>query len=204
MLEEGKRTIAYLCPQCRQPVIVERSVFQLAAAPSRLPCPCGKSAVQVEMLGDHCRLTVPCLFCGREHTVTCSTRALLHEKCVAFSCAASGLDCCYVGEEQAVFAAARRLEETLDKLEAEREERGAFLDEIVMHEVLSEVRDIAQRGGISCTCGSKRWRLQVHYSSVELICAQCGGALRLQAATESDLEDVCCRYTLQIKGKERE
>lgn len=202
MMEEAKRTIAYLCPKCRQPVVIERTVFQLAAAPAELSCPCGKSAVHTEMMGDRCKLTVPCLFCGKEHTVICPTQAFLSRKCLAFSCAASGLDCCYVGEEEAVFAATRRLEEAMDKVETESEERGAFLDEIIMHEVLSELKDIAQRGGISCTCGSKKWNLQVNYSSVDLICADCGGTLRLPAATDSDLEDICCKYTLQIKKKD--
>ena len=40
MIEDAKRSIAFLCPVCRQPVILERTVFQLAASGSRLPCPC--------------------------------------------------------------------------------------------------------------------------------------------------------------------
>ena len=115
MVEEAKRTIAYLCPECRQAVVAEKTVFSLAAAPGKIPCPCGKSALKTEMMGDRVKLTVPCLFCGREHTVTCSTHAFLHEKTLAFSCAASGLDCCYVGEEGPVFAAMERLEEAVDK-----------------------------------------------------------------------------------------
>lgn len=202
MAVESTRTIAYLCPDCRQTVAVERTIFQLAAAPAELPCPCGKSAVHTEMMGEACKLTVPCLFCGKEHTVVCPTDAFLHEPCLAFSCAASGLPCCFVGEEDAVFEAARRLEETLDKVGGEDEERSSFLDEIIMHEVLSELKDIAQRGGISCSCGSKSWNLQVHYSSVDVICADCGSVLRLPAATDSDLEDICCKYTLQIKKKD--
>ncbi len=202
MVEERKRTIAYLCPKCHSTVVVDRTVFQLAAAPTELPCPCGESGIQVEVMGDRTKITVPCMFCGKEHTVVCPTQAFFHEKCLAFSCAASGLACCYVGEEEAVYAAARRLEETLDKVEVEKEERGTFLDEIIMHEVLSELKDIAQRDGISCSCGSKKWNLQVNYSSVDLICADCGGTLRLPAATDSDLEDICCKYTLQIKGKD--
>ena len=201
MAGEAKRTIAYLCPDCRQTVIIERTVFQLAAAPAELPCPCGKSAVHTEMMGEHCKLTVPCLFCGTEHTVICPTETFLQKECLAFSCAASGLTCCYVGEEDALFHAAKRLEETKDKVGDEEEERGSFLDEIIMHEVLSELKDIAARGGISCTCGSKEWNLQVNYSSVDVICARCGGVLRLPAATDNDLEDLCCKYTLQIKGK---
>ena len=201
MVEEAKRTIAYLFPECRQAVVAEKTVFSLAAAPGKIPCPCGKSALKTEMMGDRVKLTVPCLFCGREHTVTCSTHAFLHEKTLAFSCAASGLDCCYVGEEGPVFAAMERLEEAVDKMEAAAGEKGTFLDEIIMHEVLSELRDIAQRGGISCACGSREWRLQVNFSSVDLICGRCGAALRIPAATADDLGDLCCKQTLVIRGK---
>ncbi|WP_417093062.1 hypothetical protein [Intestinimonas timonensis] len=202
MVEEAKRTIAYLCPACHQAVVAEKTVFSLAAAPGKIPCPCGKSALKTEIVGDRVKLTVPCLFCEKEHTVTCSTHAFLHEKALAFACATSGLDCCYVGEEGPVFAAMKRLEEAVDKLEAAAGEKGTFLDEIIMHEILSELRDIAQRGGISCTCGSKEWRLQVNFSSVDLICGHCGRALRIPAATADDLEDLCCKNTLLIKGKE--
>ena len=58
-MEEPKRTLAYLCPKCRQSVVVEQTVFRLAAAPSRLPCPCGGSALLVEMEG--CAIAQVCL-----------------------------------------------------------------------------------------------------------------------------------------------
>ena len=92
-------------------------------------------------------------------------------------------------------------EETVDKLEASAGAEGTFLDDIIMHEVLSELRDIAQRGGVSCTCGSREWKLQVNFSSVDLSCAQCGAALRIPAATADDLEDLCCKNTLVIRGR---
>lgn len=198
MVQESKRTLAYICPSCHQSVIVERSIFQLAASANELPCPCGKSALKVEMMGDRVKLTVPCLFCQTEHTVTCSAKAFLHEKALAFSCGASGLDCCYVGEEGPVFAAVRRLEEAVDKLEQDAGEKGAFLDELVMHEVLSELKDIAARGDISCACGSKQWKMQVNYSSIDLFCADCGAAMRIPAATASDIDDICCKNTIVI------
>ena len=207
MVEEAKRTLAYLCPACRQSVAVERSVFQLAASANELPCPCGKSSLRVELMGDRVKLTVPCLFCGKDHTVTCSSHAFLHEKVLAFSCAASGLDCCYVGEEGPVYAATARLEQALDKLESAKAagqagEDKPFLDEIVMEEVLSEIRDIAKRDGISCTCGSKKWTFQVNYSSVDLICTQCGAQVRIPAATADDIDDICCKTNIVIRGKQ--
>lgn len=202
MLEDAKRSIAFICPVCRQPVILERSAFQLAAAGSRLPCPCGKSGIDVELMGSQVRLRVPCLFCDREHTVSCSTSAFLHQKALAFACAASGLDCCYVGEEEPVFAAMKRLEETVDQLEAEAGESGTFLNDLVMEEILEELRDIGQRGGISCSCGCREFRIKVNYSSVELFCARCDGALRIPAATMSDIEDLCCKPSLTIRGRD--
>jgi len=201
MLQEASRTLSYICPACRQPVVIERSIFQLFAAPNRLSCPCGHSALGIEMRGERIKLTVPCLFCEKDHRVICSAHAFLHEKTLAFSCSASGLDCCYVGEEGPVFAATRRLEETLDKLETEAGRQGAFLDEIVMHEVLSELRDIAQRGGISCECGCSEWSMRLKYSAVELVCARCGAALRIPAAVADDIDSICCRETLLIGGK---
>ena len=66
-VEEPKRTLAYICPACRQSVIVERDLFSLAAATAHIKCPCGRSELRVEFVDDHVDLEVPCLFCGREH-----------------------------------------------------------------------------------------------------------------------------------------
>lgn len=201
MIEEAKRTLAYICPVCGKAVAVERTAFQLAASVNRLPCPCGKSELVVELAGDQCRLQVPCIFCGRDHKVSCSTRAFLHEKALAFSCAVSGLDCLYVGEEGPVFQALERLEEAVDRLvlEDQAEQKGAFLDELVMGEVLGEIKEIARRDGISCQCGSTVYGIRVGYSAVELVCARCGGTLRLPAATAGDIDDICCKTKLTIR-----
>lgn len=199
-MEEPKRTLAYLCPKCKQSVVVERSVFRLAAAPDKLPCPCGGSALQVEMEADHVDLTVPCAYCGQDHHVRCGAHTFLHERALAFSCKATGLDCLYVGEEDAVFRAIRRLEEATAQM-TESSGEQTFLNETIMTEVLGELKDIAARGGISCSCGSKNYKVKVLYSTVELACARCGAKLRLPAATGEDLEDLCCRYTLTIGGR---
>lgn len=205
MIQESKRYISYICPHCHQSVIVARDVFSLAAAPAQIKCPCGRSELRVDLMGIDVSMKVPCLFCGREHAVRCSSDAFLRQKALAFSCTASGLDCCYVGEEGAVYAATARLEQAVDKLDQHRnqEQEGTFLDEIVMQEVLSELKDIAQRGGISCACGSKQWGLKVNYSSIDLHCGQCGAEMRIPAATADDIDDICCKPTILIRGRKR-
>lgn len=203
-MSEEKRTIGYICPVCGKAVIIARTAFQLAASDSRLPCPCGKSELTIRQLGDHCEVTVPCVYCAKDHQTVCSNDALLHQNLLALTCAASGLGCCYIGEETEVFQAMEKLEQAVDKLvmDSQAEQRGAFLDEVVMGEVLGEIREIAARGGISCACGKKDYGIKVGFSSVDLICAHCGGVLRLDAATPDDIDAICAKYTLTIPGKE--
>ena len=47
MVEDTKRYLAYICPHCRQSVIVERDLFSLAASKAHIKCPCGKSEMTV-------------------------------------------------------------------------------------------------------------------------------------------------------------
>lgn len=205
-MPEQTRTIGYICPVCGNAVIASRTAFQLAAGNSVLPCPCGKSELGFHQKGDRCEVTVPCLFCAKDHTAVCSNSALLHQKLLALSCPASGLSCCCIGEEDHVFRAMEKLEAAVDKLRLDDQNgsRGAFLDEVVMGETLAELRDIAQRGGVSCGCGSTDYGVKVGYSSVDLVCASCGAALRLPAATQDDLAALCARDTLTIPGKKDE
>ena len=202
-MPDQTRSIGYICPVCGQAVIASRTAFQLCAGDSALPCPCGKSEIRFTQLGDRCEVTVPCLLCARDHTAVCSNDAMLNQKLLALSCPKSGLGCCYIGEEGPVFRAMEQLEQAVDKLRAddEGERRGAFLNDGVMAEVLSELRDIAQRGGVSCGCGSTDYGVKVGYAAVDVVCAACGAALRLPAATADDLDALCARYAITIPGR---
>lgn len=213
---DEKRFIGFLCPYCKQSVIVEISKDQLLTQTNRLPCPCGKSGVELKPMEDYLQIMVPCAFCGDEHTAKVPLSALYREKTLALSCQKTGMNSCIIGEEGPVTAAMQRVEKSYysmqDRLERQREmeaeedgsavEKSNFLNDFVMQEVLSEIREIAKRDGISCSCGSKQWKIKVHYGSVDIICAKCGAVLRLPAATSEDIDDVCCKTYLLIRGKE--
>ena len=126
MADITSRTIGYICPHCRNSVIAARSTFQLTASAScEIPCPCGKSSLNIEYLLDRFRITAPCVACGDRHTVTCPAEAFLSRKALAFSCHSTGMDCCYVGEEGAVFAAMERLEKATDHLAQEKDKQSS-------------------------------------------------------------------------------
>ena len=74
-------------------------------------------------------------------------------------------------------------------------------DNVIMYEVLSELKDIAARDGISCTCGSREYSIRVRRDAVDLECRRCGGRLRLPAATDEDLDRLCCQMKLTIRGR---
>ena len=196
---EETRSFGYICPACGRANFHTRSVFALTAAAARMECECGREALEVQTDGTKFRLWVPCGVCGGHHQAECSADALLHGRGIGLSCPVKQDLCCYVGREQEV---RRAMENLALRVEKDKGTDGeAFTDNVIMYEVLSELKDIAARGGISCTCGSTRYTVQVRRGAVDLVCADCGGRLRLPAATDEDLDDLCCRMKLTIKGK---
>ena len=201
---EEKRTIGYICPKCGAAVIAERSAFALSAGTAAVICDCGKSKLVLDYDGDTFHVTVPCGICGGEHTARVDAKAILTGRGVALTCPETRQYCCLMGEDGRVSAGMRELAITADKIKAREEDPQAFVDNVIMYEILSELKDIAGRGGISCACGCKRYNVEVRPGAVDLICGDCGAKLRLDAATDDDLDRLCCRDRLEIPGKRRD
>ena len=199
---EKMRTIGYLCPACRKQVIRDRSAFALAASGAVVACDCGKSTLTVDAEEQRFRLSVPCGVCGGEHTAVMDAAHLLEGKGVGLACPQTRQLCCFIGEPYEVEREMERLSLAVDKEVAHENGGGLFVDSVIMHEVLSELKEIAARPhGISCSCGSEKYRMEVRPTYVDLVCADCGARLRIEAATDEDLDRLCCNWTLQIRGK---
>ena len=194
------RSFGYICPRCGKPVMASRSAFVLSAAAVRIECPnCGKAELDVETDGTRFRLSVPCGLCGKTHVAECTADVVLRGRGIGLACPETKQLCCYVGEEDRV---RRAMEELAIRSEKDKtEDPEAFTDNVIMYEVLSELKDIAARGGVSCTCGSREYGIRVHRGAVDLECRRCGGRLRIDAATDEDLDRLCCQMTLTIKER---
>ena len=203
-MNEKSRTVGYLCPKCHKIVEEEVSSFALAASGAHIACSCGESALQIESDGEKFRLSVPCGLCGGEHLAECSAEAMLHGKGIGLACPQTKQLCCFIGEDYAVHRALEDLDITAAKESAQGENREAFVDTVIMYEILSELKDIAAREhGISCECGSEEYTMEIRPAAVDLICKNCGAKLRIGAATEEDLTSLCCQYRLKIKGRRK-
>ena len=196
---EETRTFGYLCPKCGKAVMASRTKFALSAAAIHIDCACEESTLEVQTDGVKFRLWVPCALCGKIHQAEVESAALMEGRGIGLACPETRQICCYVGQEEEVRS---QMEELAVRAEKEKcEEPQAFTDNVIMYEVLSELKDIAARDGISCTCGARDYRIRVLRSAVDLQCARCGATLRLSAGTDEDLDRLCCQMTLQIKGK---
>ena len=143
---EEMRSFGYICPECGKPVIASRSVFALTAAAARMECACEKSTLEVQTDGLKFRLWVPCGLCGKTHQAECSADAVLRGRGVGLACPETGQLCCFIGSEEEVERQMKELEIRAEKEKSESPE--AFTDNVIMYEVLSELRDIASRGGV--------------------------------------------------------
>lgn len=205
MSENRKRAIGYLCPSCGKKVIQERSEFALAASGAAVSCACGRSSLMIDAEERLFRLSVPCGACGGEHSAAVDAAKLLTGRGIALACPKTKRLCCFIGEPWEVERELERLALSSDR-EAERGGDGElFTDSLIMHEVLSELREIARRPhGIRCACGCERYSLEVRPAFVDVICADCGARLRVDAATDEDLDRLCCNWTLRIGETERD
>jgi hypothetical protein len=206
-MEEAKRAFGFVCPHCGKIVYAERTQFAMVAGPMDVICECGKSTLHMEADAlQRYHLQVPCGVCGGIHNAVCEEKALMTGRGIGLACAKAQQLCCYIGWPEEVRAKVEALADLCaeQKEKAETAEDGepeTFHNDIIMYEVLSELKDIAARGGISCACGSRAWTMKVHHAAVDLICSRCGTALRIPAGSDADLDELCCRMKLEIPGR---
>ena len=189
-MSEEMRTFGYLCPKCGKPVMGTRSIFALEASDAEIACECGGSVLRTEYDGRDYRVYVPCGLCSETHMAICPPDRMLRGA-TALACSQTKQFCCFIGPEGIVEKNLRELVILAEKEKQQQEEPEAFADNVIMYEILSELKDIAAR-----PCG-----MEIRRSSVDLVCRDCGARLRIPAATDRDLDDLCCHMKLVIPGK---
>ena len=201
-MHDEMRTFGYLCPKCGKTVMGTRSVFALAASNAEVECECGESRLNVAFDGEKYQVYVPCGICGETHMAVCPPERIL-EGATALGCSETKQFCCFIGPEGTVEKNLRELAILAEKEKQQKEEtEEAFVDNVIMYEVLSELKDIASRShGITCACGSEAYGMEIRRSAVDLVCRRCNAKLRIPAATDRDLDDLCCHMKLVIPGK---
>ena len=202
-MEEMVRSIGFLCSECGFPEQRQLSIFAFSGGETELCCrQCAKSRTKIVRNGERILITVPCIVCNERHTVMCSAHDFLYEPILAFSCSASGMDCCYVGKEEIVQKALRKLIDTLNAVSEEARQAASktVLKETILFEAMLQITDRSDQGKIRCECGSDDWDLDIRGAKIHVICNTCHGRLCLSAATIDDLEEISSMDEICIPG----
>ena len=185
--------IASRCPECGAIIADRISIFSMSSGHHNIKCKiCGKSTLSIALSADgKVRLTVPCLVCPHPHPYTLASTAFFNKELFLLQCSYSGLDVCFIGEEEKVDEAlrlsAKQLKELFEEQKNEEESKN-FLDAEVMQEVMYSVEELAITNRIKCDCGEPNLSIVVDYDKVRISCKDCGCKATLFASEKSDID----------------
>lgn len=178
ILEPKSTSIAYRCPSCGSGIMSAVGVFNLSADRVRLKCtnpdcksvkkteesdsPRDNSALDITLASDgSVRLSVPCIFCGKPHIFNVNPNLFYGKDIFMLPCPYSGINICFMGEQNHVKAELARNElELLDMLEENGIENfrdldadeAALPDPQIMEIVTFVIHDLDAEGKIYCRC----------------------------------------------------
>ncbi len=187
IIEPNKTTAAYRCPSCGSGIMSAVNVFDLSADRVKLKCDCKTSEMDIIALPDgRVQITVPCIFCRKNHTFTVNKSIFFGQDIFAFACPYSNINIAFVGDMNHVKAELARSElELLDMLEENGVESfdvfgDKDIDELPDPEVLSivtyVVSELSEDGRIYCNCpeGEGEYEVDITSEGICIECKRCG------------------------------
>ena len=196
MISEKTTKIAYRCPYCGCIISTNVNMFMLKGG-FKLECvECHKSALDMSITSDNkVRLSVPCLVCPHTHPYTVSSEIFFEKEIFLLSCSFSGLDICFIGDDEKIEEEIDRTESIIMDLLADmKEDEQAKVqsdmlvaDTNVVREVLFALDALMAEKKIICSeCSSKAMKVVIDYDSVRIGCKVCGKEKVLPARNKFD------------------
>ncbi|MBQ9510647.1 MAG: hypothetical protein IJR55_03015 [Clostridia bacterium] len=185
ILEPKKIMMAYRCPQCATTVKSAVGVLDLSGDLLKLKCSCGGSEMHITKTSDgKYRFTVPCLFCGNDHSFVISRNTLVAKELFTVPCSYAGVDILFIGDEEKVSDAInesdKQLSELLEENELEelREQNKndeAYGDAHLQDLIIFTLRELNEDGQITCACkDGGEYVCEPNPDSVRVYCKKCG------------------------------
>lgn len=188
MILQPKETyVAYRCPYCGEAVIGFVGSFALSADMLRLKCPCGESHMRIEVTREKkIRLSVPCLFCERDHSYILSQELFYGKEVFLLNCVGTGLDIGVIGSEEKVRQELVRTEEELKKIFEEigvgspadilrkKPTPEELLPDAQIYDIVRfVVKELEAEGAVSCPCQSGSYDIEMLEGGIRVYCPEC-------------------------------
>ena len=199
MIENLKRFIAYICPDCSGITDTKISLFDFSGkAEIHLSCAdkiCTGEAGAICMKGDKVKLIMKCPVCGETHTYSISTNAFWSKELITFECANSGVTIFFAGEEKAVMSAVDEAEKMFDLMETDAD---LLTDELrLVLQTLDALHIVMDEKRLICKCGSRNMFPVFENDEMYVECEDCKNRfpivpsaelLKLLSDSENDLK----------------
>ncbi len=203
LLESRETCIAYLCPYCGSGVKSVVGVFALSGDMKKLKCDCQASELTITHTGDgKLRVTVPCLFCHKEHSFTISSKLFFEKELFAYPCPYTGINIVFLGSLEKVESALDENEKEILKLlkeagiddllglcaDPEDDTDHSYIDPTLYDSVMYVIRDLMESGDISCCCDDGDYDVAVSDDHVKVFCKSCGAAKDIPTDSELSVQ----------------
>lgn len=196
ILDKKETTLAYRCPVCGVTVTSIVGVFSLSGDMLRLRCSCGESELTMTYTSDRkIRLTVPCIACPKPHNYVLGQNTFFSRDTGVFRlpCSFTGIDVCFIGEQEKVSRAVEQSNEELirmmqeaglDDLSRIRDdeeinvERDPQIEDIIRY----TVSELNEEGKIKCCCQNNAiasFDFRMHGGKVTIFCRECEASITL-------------------------
>ncbi|WP_223226133.1 hypothetical protein [Sporomusa sp. GT1] len=194
-------TLALYCSRCGKIELHNVSRFAINNAEYQLVCSCGQIQGSIASAGRRqYLLDIPCVVCETNHLIFLDSKLFRQPKASKIYCAQANLELGFAGSPEAIAATIARHKQEVASLACEldgQSEQGIENSQILL-EILNRIHDIAEQGGVYCSCGNTDVDVDVLVDAVEISCGQCEGRLRISAKDEQDLAAISALKIIEL------
>lgn len=202
MVISAVSTLALYCSRCGKIELHNVSRFLINNAECQLACSCGQVQGSITSAGRHqYLLDIPCVVCETNHLIFLDSKLFRQPKASKVYCAQANLELGFVGSPEAIAETIARHKQEVASLACEMdgqsEDQGIENSQILL-EILNRIHDIAEQGGVYCSCGNTDVGVDVLVDAIEISCSQCEGRLVISAKDEQDLARISALGIIEL------
>lgn len=190
MVIDNLSTVAYKCPVCGSIEFNYISIFDFSGKKGyTVSCSCNKGFVKIITKSNKkCMISMPCIACNGMHYYTLEFATLWTERISTFTCPNTGIELCFIGNDDVVRKSVDQYELQMDLLMNDIGYDDYFVNNTVMLDTIDRIHDIAEKGNLFCQCGNDDIDLQMYSDRVELVCQKCRTYEVIKASSNQDLK----------------
>ncbi|UWG97201.1 hypothetical protein LPY66_20450 [Dehalobacter sp. DCM] len=182
MIFPAVTTIGMICPHCGKIQYKTISAFSLANnVRDNFFCSCGTSLLTLlnfKHQNKKVSIEYQCIYCGKAHHRSASRKAIWGTEPISLVCNDKARPIGYFGPRQTVVALCQETKrdfvEFVSEFVSDDEEFASETDDFFIVYGVMEILDrMADKGQLSCECGSHDLSVEILPDKIELFCASC-------------------------------